>query len=80
VHVSPHPPPQIHPGEPVTDAHQQLFEFRRPRIRSHTTLHDKHNGPATPKVTNAPHLTTPQPSTLKNTLLTSSDSELRLEY
>ncbi|MEU7181346.1 MULTISPECIES: hypothetical protein [Streptomyces] len=49
VHICPHSPAQIHPPEPVTDPHQQLFQFRRPDIRPHIILHDKHNGPSHPK-------------------------------
>ena len=48
-HIGPHPPPQIHPPEPVTDPYQQLFQFRRPDIGPHIILHDKHNGPPHPK-------------------------------
>jgi hypothetical protein len=38
-------------------------------------LHDKHNGSVAPEVTNSPHLMAHQPSTLRNSALTSGDSK-----
>jgi hypothetical protein len=43
-HIGAHPPPQIAPPEPSADSHEYFFQLRRPHIRPHTILHDKHNG------------------------------------
>ena len=49
VHVGAHPPPQIHPTEPVADPHEYFFQFRGPGIELYILLHDKHNGPPHPR-------------------------------
>lgn len=55
VHIGSHLPPQIHPPEPETDPHQQVFHFRRQDIGPHIVLRDKHNDSPAPEVTNSRH-------------------------
>ncbi|MFE4583536.1 hypothetical protein [Streptomyces chartreusis] len=49
VYVGAHPPPKIHPSEPVADPHEHFFQFRGPGIGLHIILHDKHNGAPHPR-------------------------------
>jgi hypothetical protein len=79
-HVVPHPPPKISPAEPVANPQQHLVQLSRPHIRAHIILHDQNNSERGLPVTNSRHMTASQLATLRNRLLTSSDSELQLEY